>query len=53
MKGLATDEIINQRIQTETSTEVTLLDLCIMRRYKSGLNFLVNICKISVNDNKL
>ena len=44
--------MLNQKIQTPTNAHVTLLDLFINRRYRSGLNFLINTCKINVNDEK-
>ena len=48
-QGKATDEVLNQRVETNTDMQVTLFDLCLSRRYKSGLNFLVNFCQISVS----
>ena len=48
-QGQATDEIINQRIETgDAASEVTLFEMCIARRYKSGLYFLLNHCKVQV-----
>jgi len=46
--GLATPEVINQRIATQTTALVTLFDLCLSRRYKAGLSFLLNVCKVDV-----
>ena len=47
-KGLADDDVINQKIETPTNADVTLFDLCLNRRYKSGLNFLMHVCRVNV-----
>ena len=43
---------MNQKIKTPTSAKVTLIDLFINRRYRSGINFLLNVCKIKLSEEK-
>ena len=47
-KNLATDEILNQEIETSSREfgVVTLFDLFIHRKYIAGLKFLLSVCKI-------
>ena len=47
-QNLAADDVLNQRIDTASynGQEVTLFDLFLRRRYRSGLNFLLYVCHI-------
>ena len=45
-KGLDSEEVLNQRIPTETNEIVTLLDMCINRKYRSGINFLLHTAQL-------
>ena len=45
-KGLDSEEVLNQRIPTETNQVVTLLDMCINRKYRSGINFLMQTAQL-------
>mmetsp|Transcript_39142 Transcript_39142/g.51200 ORF Transcript_39142/g.51200 Transcript_39142/m.51200 type:complete len:170 (+) Transcript_39142:129-638(+) len=51
-KGLASEQVLNQRIETPMDVEVTLFDLFMNRKYKSGLYFLIYVCKILVEKEK-
>ena len=45
-QNLATDDVLNQRIEAASSNGavVSLFDLFLNRKYKSGLNFLLFVC---------
>lgn len=49
-KGLATDDVINEKIQTHvTNSSLSIFDMCIIKKYKNGLNFLLNHTSIQVS----
>lgn len=49
-KGVATDDVLNEKIQTHvTNSSLSIFDMCIIKKYKNGLNFLLNHTSIQVS----